>query len=453
MDLLHRYASSLKKAKSFFEGKKKTPKGTPITQSQLLKLYQNRADCPICGTEFSGTNNNTEHIHPRALGGTNEATNKIQMCKLCNNCRNVAMQHHLIGPPYSKSYPSMWEQIQRFVMWSEITIDDGLEAGEVFPEIHQTFMDERFAGLTPPKGPSRAFGRASTIDAATVPNYAQNRTLQSRSPPATIRNPASKKKGIWQTVFTPLLDWASGYKNETNTNLNGKNLPKKPSVKPASKPNNLPTEEKKNQSNEVKYRPRDYDIQPLEEGYRVRRNIHKLNFEQILAMTLSTFSLPLSRLAHWISLDLKAANVLSENDHYLSHFGFSKKKGLRAAIDEQYSASVCLQQEDGVWYAESLGAGYLRRWSNIIAAAHKGGTPLQVAEFWTTVNAERKQEGKTWTEFLSPLAIKAKGPVYMKVCAILDRTQLCYTIKERSGHHYIDLITAQDQNSNNTEEE
>ena len=49
----------------------------------------------------------------------------------------------LIGPPYSKSYPQMWEQIQRFIMWAEITVDDGLQAGEMFPEIHQFFMDER----------------------------------------------------------------------------------------------------------------------------------------------------------------------------------------------------------------------------------------------------------------------------------------------------------------------
>ena len=220
MDPLHRYASSLKKAKSFFEGKKKTPKGTPITQSQLLKLYQNRADCPVCGTEFSGTNNNTEHIHPRALGGTNEATNKIQMCKLCNHCRNSVMQHHLIGPPYSKSYPLMWDAIQRFIMWSEITIDDGLEAGEVFPEIHQSFMDERFAGLKPPKGPSRAFGRASTIDAATVPNYAHNGTSQAKKMPTSATpqtrstGPRPEKKGFWQRVATPVLDFMTGYGKE-----------------------------------------------------------------------------------------------------------------------------------------------------------------------------------------------------------------------------------------------
>lgn len=211
MDPLHRYATSLKKSKTFFEGKKKTPKGTPITQSQLLKLYQYRADCPVCGTEFSGTNNNTEHIHPRALGGTNEATNKIQMCKLCNHCRNSVMQHHLMGPPYSKSYPLMWEQIQRFIMWSEITIDDGLEAGEIFPEIHEVFMDERFAGLKPPKGPSRAFGRASTIDGAGAPNYPHNRvrgtTPRSRQPPMR----SSRKRGFWERFATPVLDFMTGY--------------------------------------------------------------------------------------------------------------------------------------------------------------------------------------------------------------------------------------------------
>ena len=218
MDPLNRYATSLKKAKSFFEGKKKTPKGTPITQSQLLKLYQNRADCPVCGTEFSGTNNNTEHIHPRALGGTNEATNKIQMCKLCNHCRNSVMQHHLIGPPYSKSYPQMWDTIQRFIMWSEITIDDGLEAGEIFPEIHRTFMDERFAGLTPPKSPSRAFGRASTIDGAAAPNYPHNRVSRTTPRPRQTPLRSSTKKGFWERFATPVLDFMTGYeRGQTQT--------------------------------------------------------------------------------------------------------------------------------------------------------------------------------------------------------------------------------------------
>lgn len=211
MDPLHRYATSLKKSKSFFEGGKKTPKGTPITQSQLLKLYQNRADCPVCGAEFSGTNNNTEHIHPRALGGTNEATNKIQMCKLCNHCRNSVMQHHLVGPPYSKSYPQMWDAIQRFIMWSEITIDDGLQAGEIFPDIHQAFMDERFAGLTPPKGPSRAFGRASTIDGADAPNYPHNRARGTTLRPLQTPIRPTTKKGFWERFATPVLDFMTGY--------------------------------------------------------------------------------------------------------------------------------------------------------------------------------------------------------------------------------------------------
>lgn len=241
MDPLHRFATSLKKSKSFFEGNKKTPKGTPITQSQLLKLYQNRADCPICGTEFSGTNNNTEHIHPRALGGTNEATNKIQMCKLCNHCRNSVMQHHLIGPPYSKSYPQMWDAIQRFIMWSEITIEDGLEAGIAFPEIHQSFMDERFAGLTPIKGPSRAFGRASTIDTATAPNYPNNRAKGTAFRPQPPPSKTTKKKGFWERIATPVLDFITGYEKDRRPSTkptldNIRNEPKQEILHPPSAP-------------------------------------------------------------------------------------------------------------------------------------------------------------------------------------------------------------------------
>jgi len=207
MDPYARYSSSLKKAKSFLEGKKKTPNGTPITQGQQLKLFQNRADCPICGTEFTGKNHNTEHIHPRALGGANEGKNKIQMCKLCNHCRNSTMQTFLLSPPYHKRYPDSWERIQEFIIWSEITIDDGLQAGDLFPEVHEIFMSERFAGLKPPKGPLRAFDRASTIDAATEPNYPHNNRFNAVKRRQTKNSSKPEKRGLFTRFFDRILGY------------------------------------------------------------------------------------------------------------------------------------------------------------------------------------------------------------------------------------------------------
>lgn len=111
-------------------------------------------------------------------------------------------------------------------MWSEITIDDGLEAGRAFPEFHKSFMDERFAGLTPPKGPTRAFGRASTLDAATAPNYPHNQT---RRTPVQSRQTTLvdlRKKGFWERFATPVLDYLTGYGKEQPAKLRPKSAKK-----------------------------------------------------------------------------------------------------------------------------------------------------------------------------------------------------------------------------------
>lgn len=344
MDPLHRYATSLKKSKSFFEGKKKTPKGTPITQSQLLKLYQNRADCPVCGTEFSGTNNNTEHIHPRALGGTNEATNKIQMCKLCNHCRNSVMQHHLIGPPYSKSYPQMWDAIQRFIMWSEITIDDGLEAGEIFPEIHQAFMDERFAGLTPPKGPSRAFGRASTIDGAGAPNYPHNRATGTTLRPRQTPIRSTTKKGFWERIATPVLDFMTGYGRGKPPSTNTTSQKTRNDIEEAKRPSSVVVSKKEVESGLsafISEEKRDPKI-PLEP-----RTIEQ--FVQFMLGVLSYAPQELSIVGRIIERHLTELNAeFTSTTYFLQLHGLPP--GLKKAIEKHLGSRVEITEKSGKQY-------------------------------------------------------------------------------------------------------
>lgn len=78
-------------------------------------------------------------------------------------------------PPFAKHYPEDWSKIEAFLLWSELTIDDGLDAGAQIPEVHELFMEARFAGAKPVGAkPSRAFGRFSTWSLGDGPNYPHN---------------------------------------------------------------------------------------------------------------------------------------------------------------------------------------------------------------------------------------------------------------------------------------
>lgn len=219
MDLHVRYAPSIERAKSFLEGKKKTANGTSISQTGLLKLLQNRADCPLCGVVFEGTNHNTEHIHPRSLGGTNDVNNKIQLCKNCNNCRNSILQRMLPPPPFHKSYPENWDIVRDLIIWSELTIDDGLGAGVALPSVHEKFLEERFAGESPKKGPQRAFGRASTLNDATGPNYPHNKKEIDVTHKGVPKQEPKKKPGFWNSFAVPILDKVFGFGDEAKASL------------------------------------------------------------------------------------------------------------------------------------------------------------------------------------------------------------------------------------------
>ena len=168
-ELEKRYSQSLKRADAFLQSKKSIVKGTSITNSRELCLLRNDAECPICGLRFSGKNHNTEHIHPRALGGLNNDENKIQMCTACNHDRNLTMQAMLGNPPYFKNYAKIKPDVIEFILWAEVTVDDGLEAGKLFPRPHQLFIEARFANNVPPIS-QQAYGRFSSWSNDDPPN-------------------------------------------------------------------------------------------------------------------------------------------------------------------------------------------------------------------------------------------------------------------------------------------
>ena len=173
--LRYRYRKVLAKARMFLENESNTKSGGTISQNRKAALEAAGADCPQCGLKFRRQNHNTEHIHPKALGGgRSDKNNRIQLCTVCNNARNSVMQG-FIGTPYHKNLDEKWPRIDAYLLWSELTIDEGLAAGVRIPEVHELFIEARFAGEMPSRfRPSRSFDRFSTWEVGSEPNYPHN---------------------------------------------------------------------------------------------------------------------------------------------------------------------------------------------------------------------------------------------------------------------------------------
>ena len=174
--LVKRYEPVLNTARQFLVKQRVSKSGGSASDLRKKALIEAGADCPQCGLRFVGKNHNTEHIHPKSLGGgKGDSGNRIQMCRMCNNARGSIMTAFIGTPPFARHYPEDWSKIEAFLLWSELTIDDGLDAGAQIPEVHELFMEARFAGARPLGAkPSRAFGRFSTWSVGDGPNYPHN---------------------------------------------------------------------------------------------------------------------------------------------------------------------------------------------------------------------------------------------------------------------------------------
>lgn len=174
--LVKRYELVLNSARQFLVKQRVSKSGGSASDIRKKALLEAEADCPQCGLRFVGKNHNTEHIHPKSLGGgKGDSENRIQMCRMCNNARGSIMTAFIGTPPFAKHFPEDWSRIEAFLLWSELTIDDGLDAGAQIPEVHELFIEARFAGAKPVGAkPSRAFGRFSTWSVGDEPNYEHN---------------------------------------------------------------------------------------------------------------------------------------------------------------------------------------------------------------------------------------------------------------------------------------
>ena len=222
--LAHRYAPVLDKARTFLGKKGTTKNGGTISALRKKTLEENEADCPHCGLRFRRQNHNTEHIHPKALGGgKSDKNNRIQMCKMCNNARGSTMLAFMGDAPYTKHYPSNWQQAEAYLLWSELTVDEGLSAGAQIPEVHELFIEARFAGEMPLSAqPKYAYGRFSTWSAGDAPNYPGNQPVSHQGSWVALQTGPAREGGepsptigsVVARMTRNLFDWVFDYRTD-----------------------------------------------------------------------------------------------------------------------------------------------------------------------------------------------------------------------------------------------
>ena len=185
--LAKRYADVLLRAKQYLSRKrKKIRPGGSMSQTRKQWLLEQESECPLCGIRFHAKNLDTEHIHSRGLGGLKKSDeNRIPMCIPCNQAKGFVTQR-LLPKPKDRYKAENWQNVEAFLLWSELTIDEGLAAGELIPKVHEYFLEARSAeNASPITFPRKAFGRLSTWATGDLPNYENNMPLS-----ATIQRAA-----------------------------------------------------------------------------------------------------------------------------------------------------------------------------------------------------------------------------------------------------------------------
>ena len=158
-EIEERYRKSLNKARAHLDNQKKPHNRAKLSPTRIAYILKHGGICPTCSVPLEGANHNTEHILPLSLGGDNDDSNRVQLCSWCNTARNQTF----MGINRGEKYPENWIIVKQYVLWSELTLDEGIRAGAVFPSIQDRFVVHRWGPnfKNIPKKPQNVFGRAS----------------------------------------------------------------------------------------------------------------------------------------------------------------------------------------------------------------------------------------------------------------------------------------------------
>jgi hypothetical protein len=325
VNLAVRYKEELSRARQFLSASGRAKNGSSINDGRELTLLKNRAQCPHCGILFEGGNHNTEHIHPRALGGENTDRNRIQFCLACNNARNLVMQALLGHPPYFKNYPQNWPMVEEYLLWSEISIDDGLSAGNQVNSVHQKFLMYRFSGQVQPADLTSAYGRFSTWKKGDSPNYRQGTRQRLKRKQIVSQKP--KRKGVFISVFDRLFGYSH---NEERRN-----------TKPVTPDQAAPVQNQTERQPTLLGR-EDVAVQQTGHDSQSKSNIRPITeFRSVILSFLTKTPITISHLGDHVKDYMSAQGISgSTTTDFLNLYGLPK--GLKKALETHLSDEIII---------------------------------------------------------------------------------------------------------------
>ena len=351
LNLRDRYASELELAHQFLSGNAQRAGSSPLGDAREDFLLKRGAQCPICIRRLFAGAFNVEHCHPRGMGGKNRLANKIAMCMGCNNLRNVTMQSH-IGENARRSYPENRQRAEEFLLWSLVTVDDGLAAGAAIPEVQEIFLEMR--GIEADQdGDALIFGRLSTWTPSEV-EPTELRELQPQQEVVVVHRPS-----LASTTSDDTFDLFH------ITSKGGMRFPKDPIVVARLL---LALEQERGSESSLSHSAR--SIREQVDG------VVRSHMDEIIWRIASVTAQPLTKVpTNWSSMPNPVQLCLLLEAHTLSSDKIQSKSDDRYV--KAYFGEVLSHLPDPASEAPVSAFSRLRKWANSVLARFKGSPPTR----------------------------------------------------------------------------
>ena len=351
------------------------------------------------------------------------------------------MMQALLGhPPYFKNFPQNWPMVEEYLLWSEISIDDGLSAGNQVNSVHQKFLMYRFSGQLQSSDLTNAYGRFSTWKKGDSPNYKQGTRQRLKRKQIVLQK--TKRKGIFISVFDRLFGY--GVNEEP------------PKVKAIATAQPAPVQNQTEQKTALV----DREVVATQQSDNVLKSKSTLRpiteFRSVILSFLTTSPITISHLGDHVKDYMNTQGMSdSTTTDFLNLYGLPKglKKALETHLSEEVIISGSSPKHEVARTISSTTQANNSNYRSIeefrtIILSFLTTEPTQIAEIGKKIVAYMKDQGiseRTTTDFLKlfglPRGMKKAIQEHLSEKVIITGTSPKYEVAKRSDDAEDQLYT------------
>lgn len=345
------------------------------------------------------------------------------------------------NPPYYQNYQKIKTDVDEFILWSEVTADDGLQAGYVFQRPQEIFIETRFANNQPPV-PRRAYGRFSTWDKDSPPNLKFNQTPIRTSP--IEHNKSTRKIGLIERFFDKLF----GYEPEKAENQIKQDKNELPQENHRDKSSKQTSSKSKPLSTEIEVKSTETKLEVSESAA-----ITEKQLKNDFPTDLSQFKLDIimivgsKKLSHGdLGRGIQKWMIDRGHENY-NPTSFLRlhnlPRGLKKALQTHCSDFLNISG-DAKWHVE-LKDEFILQHRKLESEIKKKldmsdneAIPLQ--DFWPIVKELKEGSGLTWNQYMEKFGLKNTGKlgsVATKTSIICSTLAIDIFLEKRGKEHFV----------------